>query len=306
MNSLARKLFEFFSSPGKIEFREPWFLLAGLSALVILFFLKRNRGVIRFSALSLLPQGTSWRARTAWVPPALLALSAIMLSVALAGPRLPDAKQKIRKEGIAIMMVMDISSSMMALDLSKGDDKKTRLDAVKETFDGFVTGKGELKGRPDDAIGLVTFAGFADSRCPLTLDHSVLRNITSEVEIVGERREDGTAIGDGLGLAVLRLKESEAKSKVAILLTDGVSNRGEETPMGAAELAKEYGIKVYTIGAGTTGRATVMVQTPFGPREQSVPVEIDEDTLRAIAEETGGQYFRATRTTTGSPKCTTP
>jgi Ca-activated chloride channel family protein len=194
------------------------------------------------------------------------------------------------------MMAVDISSSMSALDLSRGKKETTRLQAVQSVFKDFVEGDGELSGRPDDAIGLVSFAGFADTRCPLTFDHGILLKIASSLQIVDERREDGTAMGDGLGLALERLRHSTAKSKIVILLTDGVNNRGEVSPLTAAKLAQSLGIKVYTIGAGTNGLARIRAPDPFSGRMvlQQIEVEIDEETLKGIAEETGGQYFRAT------------
>jgi Ca-activated chloride channel family protein len=167
---------------------------------------------------------------------------------------------------------------------------------VVDVFADFVAGKDGLPGRPNDAIGLVSFAGYADTRCPLTLDHDNLVGIARSLEIVSDRSEDGTAIGDGLGLAVERLRESKARSRIAILLTDGVSNAGADTPQAAAALAKKLGIKVYTVGAGTNGLAPIRVEDPFTGRSvlRQTPVEIDEETMRAIADDTGGAYFRAT------------
>lgn len=280
-----------------IELREPWFLLLGVLALPVFFLARRSTGRVVFSSLALLPpRASSWRTRLAWLPDAGLALAVLAMSVALAGPRAARGESHIRREGIAIMMVVDISGSMRALDLSDGNQEKTRLDAVKEVFRAFVQGDGALSGRPDDAIGLVSFAGFADTRCPLTLNHGSLLTIAEDLELVSERSEDGTAIGDGLGLAVERLREAKARSRVIILLTDGVNNAGVESPLQAAELAKSLGIKVYTIGAGTDGLAPVRVSDPLTGRSvlRQVPVEIDEQTLEAIAERTGGRYFRAT------------
>lgn len=280
-----------------LEFREPAYLLACASALLIVVLAFLPAGRIVFSSLRLLPaHGHTFRTRLLWLPTALLAAAAILLGIALAGPRLPDRSQRIEREGIAIMMAVDISGSMKALDLSEGEVERTRLDAVMDVFQEFILGEGELDGRNDDAVGIISFAGFADTRCPLTLDHDILMQIADDLEIVSARREDGTAVGDGLGLAIERLRASKAKSKVIILLTDGVNNRGEETPLAAAELAATEGIKVYTIGAGTRGMAKIYAPDPFTGREraQMVEVEIDEETLQAIAERTGGQYFRAT------------
>ncbi len=281
-----------------IEFRQPWFLLTALAALPAFFLARHTAGRLLFSSLELLPrQGRSWRTRLAWLPDLALALAVLVAAVAFAGPRKLDDHHRIEREGIAIMMVIDTSSSMQALDLSEGDDELTRLDAVKQVFEEFVNGGEVLRGRPDDAIGVVSFAGFPDSRCPLTLDHDNLTMIARGLAIVTEPKEDGTAIGDGLGLAVERLRDSKAKSKVAILLTDGVNNRGKESPLAAADLARTQNVRVYTVGAGTNkSRARVRVKDPFSGRSvlSSMPVFIDEATLEAIAERTGGKYFRAT------------
>jgi Ca-activated chloride channel family protein len=167
---------------------------------------------------------------------------------------------------------------------------------VKNVFVDFVLGSDRTagRGRPDDLVGMVVFAGFADSICPLTLDHGSLVNIVKDLEIVTRREEDGTALGDGLGLAVERLRRSKAKSRIAILLTDGVANAGVITPEKAAELAAENDIKVYCIGVGTQGVAPVPTVDFFGRlRLIPQPVRIDEKTLRDIAEKTAGQYFRA-------------
>jgi Ca-activated chloride channel family protein len=193
-------------------------------------------------------------------------------------------------------MVVDVSGSMQALDLSTPDQERNRLQAVIDVFSDFVSGREGLPGRPNDAIGLVSFAGYADTRSPLTLDHDNLVAIARSLEIVTDREEDGTALGDGLGLAVERLRESKARSRIAILLTDGVSNAGKDAPIDAAKLAKKFGIKVYTVGAGTNGLAPVRIEDPASGRSflRQVMVEIDEETMRAIADETGGAYFRAT------------
>lgn len=284
---------------GDLELRNPWFLLAALTAIPVFLLARRRGGRVLFSSLRALPaSASSWRAALAWVPDVLMALAAAALGLALAGPRAGNQESRVKSEGIAIVMAVDISSSMRALDLGGsvgGPDQKTRLDAVKEVFHDFVLGGNGLGGRPDDAIGLVSFARYADTRSPLTLDRAMIARIARELEIVTQRSEDGTALGAGLSMAVNRLVESKARSKVAILLTDGVSNAGEP-PLAAANLAKESGIKVYTIGAGTNGMAPMLVENPFTGRlePQSVPVQIDEDTLQQISKVTGGAYFRAT------------
>lgn len=278
-----------------LEFAQPWFLLGALLAIPVYLLARRSAGRVLFSSLSLLPsRGRSWRARAVWVPDAALALAAAALGVALAGPRSGDRHSRVQREGIAITMVVDISGSMRALDLSDGQRELTRLDAVKEVFATFVEGGDGLPGRTDDTLGVVSFARYADARCPLTLDHGQVVAIARDLAIVEDRAEDGTALGDGLALAVEQLRESRARSKVAILLTDGVNNAGEESPLGAAELARTQEVKVYTIGAGTNGLAPMRVQDPFSGAMvlRGVPVEIDEATLQRIAEHTGGSYFR--------------
>jgi Ca-activated chloride channel family protein len=281
-----------------IDFREPWLLLTLLLAPLVFLLLRRPFGRLAFSSLKLMPTGvSSWRARLSFIPPLLVSLAMACLAVALAGPRVPGGMIREQREGIAIMMVIDRSGSMSALDLSEGDTERTRLDVVKKLFEQFVVGDGEkLSGRHDDAIGLVSFARYADPACPLTLDHGSLLAIADEVEIVTEQREDGTALGDALALAVERLRQNTAKSRVLILLTDGVSNAGDEDPKEAAKFAATFGIKVYTVGVGSRGLASVRVEDPFTGRSvlRQVPVEIDEETLQAIAQSTGGKYFRAT------------
>lgn len=208
-------------------------------------------------------------------------LAIIFLVGAIARPQSSNSWQDETTEGIDIVMSLDISSSMLARDF-----EPDRLEAAKEVAVNFITG------REDDKIGLVIFSGESFTQCPLTTDHAVLINLFKDIQ--SGMIEDGTAIGLGLANAVNRLKDSQAKSKVAILLTDGVNNRGEIAPVTAAELAKTFGIRVYTIGIGTIGQAPYPVQTAFGISMRNMPVKIDEDVLREIAKKTGGQYFRAT------------
>jgi Ca-activated chloride channel homolog len=279
------------------EFRDPMFLLVALAAPFVFWAASRSTSAVRYSSLSLADRAPrSWRARLSKLPAALMAIAVASLAVALAGPRTPDAETKVSREGIAIMMVVDCSGSMQARDLVKDDLSVDRLAVVKDVFQEFVLGGDAGRGRPDDAIGLVTFAGYADSLCPLTLDHGNLVTMVADLEIVKRRDEDGTALGDGLALAIERLRRSEAKSKIAILLTDGVNNTGSIAPDQAAELAVTQGIKVYCIGAGTEGLAPFPAIDPFSGRQvlRRTYVEIDEETLKEIANETGGRYFRAT------------
>ena len=192
--------------------------------------------------------------------------------------------EKVDTEGIDIVLAMDVSTSMLARDF-----KPDRLSAAKDIAVEFIAQ------RPADRMGIVVFAGESYTQCPLTTDRATLINLMQDVET--GLIEDGTAIGNGLATAVARMKDSDAKSRVVILLTDGVNNRGEITPQMAAEVAETYGVRVYTIGVGANGEAPYPVMTPWGPDVQNMKVEIDEDLLRQIADATGGKYFRATDNT---------
>jgi Ca-activated chloride channel homolog len=279
------------------ELTEPWFLLLAVLALPAWWWSRGGAGRVVFSSLAALPAASrSWRVRLAWLPDVMFALAVVALAIAAAGPRTGDRNSRIRKEGIAIMMAVDRSSSMMALDLSEAQREQTRLDAVKRVFEQFVLGGDQLKGRPDDAIGLVAFAAHADTRSPLTLDHDNLVTAARQLELVqpGEEGEDGTAIGAGLALAVERLRQFTSPSKVIVLLTDGKQTVFDIDVDKAIEEAQAAGIRVYTVGAGTNGVAAVRIDRGFGPELVQMPVEIDEDLLRRIANTTGGEYLRAT------------
>jgi Ca-activated chloride channel family protein len=276
-----------------LEFRDPVLLLFGLLAPVVYVLATRSPSRVTYSSLSLLEGApSSWRVRLLPLPALCLAGATLALSIALAGPRTGDASTQIRREGIAIMLVVDRSGSMNARDFVEDDTSVDRLMAVKQVLGHFLGRDGE-SGRPDDLIGLVTFARYADSVAPLTLDHLNLSAILDDVAIVTDRNEDGTAVGEGLALAVERLRRNEADSRVVILLTDGVSNSGEITPSQAAELAAAHDIKVYTVGAGQTGYAPFPVQWRGGTVLRQALVELDERTLQEIAEHTGGRYFHA-------------
>lgn len=211
----------------------------------------------------------------------LRTLCLILLIVALARPQSHLKSNSRHIEGIDIMLAMDISGSMLAEDFSPN-----RLEAAKKVASDFIAG------RPDDRMGLVAFSGEAFTQCPLTIDHHILQHRLKALK--SGVIEDGTAIGDGLAVAINRIRNSTAKSKTIILLTDGVNNRGAIDPLTAADLAKLYGIRVYTIGVGTQGLAPYPFQTPFGIQYQNVEVQIDEALLQAMAQNTGGNYFRAT------------
>lgn len=217
------------------------------------------------------------------LPFALGCLAAAFTIIALARPQKTDKWSNRTTEGIDIVMALDISGSMLAEDL-----KPNRLDAAKKVAINFVTN------RPNDNVGLVVFAGESFTQCPLTFNHAELINLLNGVKF--GMLEDGTAIGSGLATAVNRIKDSKAKSKVIILLTDGTNNRGEIAPLTAGEIAATFGIRVYTVGVGTRGMAPFPFQTPYGVQYQDVEVDIDEPTLIQIAEMTGGRYFRATDT----------
>jgi Ca-activated chloride channel family protein len=209
----------------------------------------------------------------------ILALSALI--VALARPQSSLSWSNSTTEGIDIIIASDISGSMLAEDF-----KPNRLEAGKNIAIDFI------KNRPDDRIGLVIFSGESFTQCPLTIDHDVLVNLYADIK--NGMITDGTAIGMGLATAVSRLKSSEAKSKVVILLTDGSNNSGSIPPITAAEIAKQFGVRVYTVGLGTNGYAPYPVQTSVGIQYQRMKVDIDEGTLSKIAGITGGKYFRAT------------
>jgi Ca-activated chloride channel family protein len=280
-----------------MEFRDPLLLLLILPAPLLFIAASRSGSAVRFSSLNIPDRsGRSWRVRVAFLPAALSMLAAASLAVAMAGPRTPHAQTKVTREGIAIMAVIDHSGSMRACDLVKNDLSVDRLSVVKDVFREFVVGGKAGRGRPDDPIGLIAFSRYADSLCPLTLDHGNLVSMVDDLEIVNERDEDGTALGDGLALAVERLRQSAAKSKVAILLTDGMNNTGAVEPGQAAELAASQKIKVYCIGAGTDGLALYPFVDRNTGRLQLRPkhVKIDEEALKEIAAKTGGRYFRAT------------
>ena len=227
------------------------------------------------------PGATSWRVYLRHVPFVLRMMAIAVLIVVLARPQSTNSWQNSTTEGIDIVMAIDISTSMLAEDL-----KPNRLEAAKDVAASFING------RPNDNIGLVVFAAESFTQCPLTTDHGVLLNLFKDIQpgII----QDGTAIGVGLANAVSRIKDSQAKSKVIILLTDGVNNTGQVAPVTAAEIAKTFGIRVYTIGVGTQGEAPYPIPTAFGVQYQNIPVEIDEQVLKQIASTTGGQYFRAT------------
>lgn len=233
--------------------------------------------------------GARPRSRAGGFLPAILLLGIACLIAALARPQLGRGRTEVETSGIDILLALDVSGSMEALDFKIGGQQVNRLEVVKRVVDDFV---GE---RPGDRIGMVAFAGRPYMVSPLTLDHEWLKKRLEEVRI--GRVEDGTAIGSAIASSVHHLRNSDAKSRIVILLTDGVNNAGAANPITTAEAAKALGIKIYTIGAGIQGQAPMPVQDAFGRRRlMMVDVEIDEGSLKEIARTTGGRYYRATDT----------
>jgi Ca-activated chloride channel family protein len=274
-----------------VQWHDPWLLLLLLGVPLLL---RRGRRQVTPSVAypvvdALRAVGPGRRARWRWLLPALRGLALALLVIALARPQLGKAATRISAEGIDIMLAVDVSGSMLAEDFQLDGQRANRLDAVRAVVREF------LDHRPNDRVGLVLFAARPYTQSPLTLDHGWLLSNLDRARI--GMIEDGTAVGSALATAVARLEGSEAKSKVVILLTDGQSNAGKVPPLTAAESAKALGYRVYTIGTGTRGAAPYPQTDPFGRKVYvNVPVDIDEDTLRAIGETTGGRYFRATDT----------
>jgi Ca-activated chloride channel family protein len=215
--------------------------------------------------------------------PWVWALGMVLLVLALARPRMGHAYREQVTRGVDIMLVLDCSGSMASEDFKPHN----RLWVAKDVVKDFI------QRRPDDRLGLVVFSGQAFTQCPLTLDHGILLTFVDAVEL--GMIEDGTAIGNALATAVDRLRRSDAKSRIVVLLTDGQNNRGEVAPLTAAQIAQTFGVKVYTVGVGTRGFAMMPVEDPvFGKRYVQTQVNIDEETLEAVAQRTGGRYFRAT------------
>ena len=288
-------------------FYSPWFfgLLLLLPVVAWWLFGRRRKSAIRFSSVGVARSiAPTFRQRMLWLPKALTIAALLFLIVGLARPREGREQTIVDSEGIAIEMVVDRSGSMRAMDFKVDGEHVDRLTAIKNVAGKFVTGGEQLDGRFADLIGLITFAGFADGITPPTLDHAFVVANLNNTQMVTERDEDGTAIGDAIALAVEKLnalddrQPEKIKSKVMILLTDGENNAGDFDPVAAAEVAQTMGIKVYTIGGGTKGKAPIPVQDPFSGRQvvRWMPVSIDEETLKAVAETTGGKYFRATDT----------
>jgi Ca-activated chloride channel homolog len=260
-----------------------WLLLL-IPALAYYWWWRRRKLIIevQFSSLQLfksIPQ--TYRERLWYVPFALRLCAIAFFIVALARPQSVSSKENLSTEGIDIVLELDLSGSMLAEDFTPN-----RLEAAKQVASEFIDG------RSNDRIGLVVFSAESFTQCPLTADYPVLKNLLREVK--NGMIEDGTAIGLAIANGVNRLKDSKAKSKVMILLTDGVNNRGEIDPITAARVAATYGVRIYTVGVGAQGEAPYPVPTPFGIRRQMMKVDLDEKALTTIADMTGGKYYRAT------------
>ncbi len=273
-----------------LRFENPeWLLLLLLLPILVYLYIVQGRqrqGSVQFSDLaSLRRMGNTMWDRLRHVLFVFKLLGLLLLVLALARPQAGREKREMSAEGIDIMLTLDVSSSMELNDLDNGE--RSRLAVAKEVVSDFVGG------RYSDRIGMVVFAGESFTQCPLTLDYDVLTSFLQGVQIADESW-DGTAIGMALINATNRLRESEGRSQVVILLTDGVNNAGEIEPLTAAEVAEAVGVRVYTIGVGSDGSIRRPVQGIFGTRYQTVQVEIDEETLRAVAQRTGGKYYRAT------------
>lgn len=294
-----------------IRFESPYAFLLLLLVPVVLwwrFRRRHRRGTVRFSSIAhILKSGHSWRQLLIGLPLGLRVLALVLLIAALARPQMGRERVRDSSKGIAIEMVVDRSGSMAA-EMEYDGRRMTRLDVVKDVFSQFVQGGHKLRGRPNDLIGMIAFARYADTVCPLTLGHGALSHFLESVQLVRRRSEDGTAIGDAMALAAARLKTAEdtlrqqapdeadhyeIKSKVMILLTDGENNCGERTMEEAADLAKKWGIRIYTIGVGGDD-AVGVVNSLFGQFIRAQMGQgVDTAALQAVADTTGGRSFIA-------------
>jgi len=271
-------------------FEYPWvlWLLVVPVLLVLLYVYREVRGRNPHfrvpTELPWLAGGKSALAVVRHIPFGLRTAALVLMIIAMARPRSSSDMEKVDTEGIDIVFAMDVSTSMLARDF-----EPDRLSASKDIAIEFISQ------RPSDRMGIVVFAGESYTQCPLTTDRPTLINLMKDIET--GLIEDGTAIGNGLATAVARIKDSDAKSRVVILITDGVNNAGEVTPQNAADIAKTYGVRVYAIGVGANGTAPYPMITPWGVQMQQVEVEIDEELLQQVAQTTGGRYFRATDNT---------
>jgi Ca-activated chloride channel family protein len=292
-----------------IILRHPWFLAALVLVAVVwwAWLRRRHRATLRFPGVSrFAATGRTWALQARHGLPVLRSLAVILIVVSIARPQKADEETRVTTEGIAMQLVVDRSGSMEEQDFVIDEDgnTQTRLQAVKDVVESFVLGSGdELRGRPNDLIGLIAFARWADTECPLTRDHSHLIRALKKIQTPRTREESFTAIGDALLLAVERIRNIKRrfenndtftiKSQAIILLTDGEQNAGKYDPVAAAEVAAALGVKVYTIGAAPEFKKRRIGGLFFQPRTVQVPVQVDEETLMKVAEITGGAYFRA-------------
>lgn len=294
-----------------MHLHSPWALLLIFPLIAVLMLRKKTvkRATVRFSSVKNAARaGRSLRIRLSWLPMALRTLAVLCLILAAARPQTGREKVREVSKGVAIEMVVDRSGSMQA-EMDYGGGEKTRLDVVKKVFSDFVLGNNsDLPGRPNDLVGMIAFARYPETVCPLTLAHGALPLFLKQTKIVTLKSEDGTAIGDALALAAARLdtaektlagaqkekkkKTYEIKSKIIILLSDGENNCGKMSPEDAATLAKKWGIRVYTIAIGG-GESMASVQTPFGIYKMPISAPVDTSGLQKIAEITGGLFKKA-------------
>lgn len=287
-----------------------------LAPIIMRLMNRREQEAVTFSSLSLLSDiAPSWRERVRPFAPWLRIIGLVCIIVAIARPQQGLSGFRVRTEGIAIQICLDRSTSMSAEDFKLDNQPVSRLTAVKDVIRRFVGGDetSQMEGRPDDQLGLIAFGGFAEVRCPQTLDHEIFQDILQDVNlpeparnadgsVIQEaynlyREEGGTAIGDALATSVEQLQQSPAKSKVIVLLSDGEHNVGVLSPDQAIQIAKQYDVRVYSIGVGTTGRHFVRTIDIFGNVQyQAMSLKLDEETLTKIAKETGGKYFHADNT----------
>lgn len=269
-----------------IHFAHPeyFFLLIIIPVLIFLYFWKYGKQNPKLTVSTgnfFITLKKTFKVRFSSLPFIILNLGLVFLIVALARPQTSSTRKEVQTEGVDIILALDVSTSMLAEDL-----KPNRIEAAKKNAEKFIDS------RLNDRIGLVIFSGESFTQCPITIDHSILKSLIDKIK--SGMIEDGTAIGMGLATSVARLKDSKSKSKVIVLLTDGINNMGFISPQTAADIAHTYGIRVYTIGVGTRGMAPYPFKTQFGIQYQNVDVQIDEGILKLIAKITGGKYFRAT------------
>lgn len=268
------------------RFEDPWFLILFL-IIPYLVWKRKEQGTISYSSLEILQNIRAIQVGFLSTIPLVLRLFAISLFImALARPQEGQKRTEILSMGVDIMLALDTSGSMKALDFIQNDKRDTRLTMVKDVVSKFI------ENRTNDRMGMVVFGSEAYTQCPLTLDQNILQSFLRKLDI--GMAGDSTAIGSAIGIAVKRLKDLKSDSKLIILLTDGRNNAGNLAPLQAAQTAKAFGIKIHTIGVGTRGKAPFLVNSIFGQRYVYQEVDIDEVTLKEISKITGGQYFRAT------------